>query len=520
MQISDDDLAGPDWEVIPPPDWPDYPVHALSGPLGELVRSTPLPAALVAGGGLAALAALCGPAVLVIYGDDEVSPILWMPLIGPVSGGKSPARDYAFRKVRQLEGDAYISYKNKLKLWKLLADGTEKPADPTRLVGDITIEKLGGMLEDQPYRALVSDELGSMINGIGEYKPHGKDRDKWLELWSGASWRYSRVRADADYYVPRPVVSVCGTLQTDRISLLGGDQDGFRPRWFPHAVNEETGEWEAKNFEPRQWNAVVQQLYDNTTERRWELTGDALQLWRQAAKRWKAEARTGVNEMVTAALHKADQQCARCALVLAESLSPGRGGELPMAAMKMAVAITDYVMNVWRAMDSGESLNPTYTGKQLWPAVQAWRNFAASHDGKVSKRQLQQGRVGGARKADVFQMVLDEYENTFPGCVEKEPTASGGREHVWVMTPEYKQEKAQGKPRKPRRRVIDVDTQERQTGDVDTRKPQEKPGKRKVRRRQHTEPSTSGLRLAAQVSTPSRYFPPGPNLREWTANNV
>jgi hypothetical protein len=58
-----------------------------------------------------------------IYGDDEVKPILWVPIIGPKSSGKTPAFRYAFAELRSLERDAFKAYRDELKEWKLADKG-------------------------------------------------------------------------------------------------------------------------------------------------------------------------------------------------------------------------------------------------------------------------------------------------------------------------------------------------------------------------------------------------------------
>ena len=443
--MTDDEAV---WESAPLRAVPDYPVDALSGPLRNLVDSTPLPAALVGGAGLAALAAVCGPATLMVYADQEVWPILWIPLMGPTSAGKSPSLEYTFAPLYDLDDAAYAAYKDELDDWERekgkRGSGGEKPVDPTLIVNDVTIEMLFRMLEDNPHRAQVHDELSAMIKAIGSYKKNGgADRDKWLELWTGRRRRYGRATGNIDLNVPRPVVSVCGTLQPDRADLLGDNDDGMRPRWFPHAVDQEIEGWLDRHFDPRRWRSAIRALYRNKAPRTWKLNGEALELWLAASKRWKAEARTGENEAAIAALHKADNQCARVALILAESLDalagddPGKGGLLPVAAMKMAIAITDYVMDVWRSMDSQEVFAPTIADEKTYKAVKKWADFAGRQtDRRVSTRVLQSRRVGGVRSAPHFELVLDAYEAHYPNHVFTEPTGHGGSDIVWVLAPE------------------------------------------------------------------------------------
>src|SRR5919199_2409907 len=94
---------------------PEYPVEALPVAARSLVSfgvEVGLPAALLAGSALAALAAAVGPAARL-----QVTPawceraILWIPNLAPRGAGKSPAQELAFAPLRdhdaqlQAEGD-------------------------------------------------------------------------------------------------------------------------------------------------------------------------------------------------------------------------------------------------------------------------------------------------------------------------------------------------------------------------------------------------------------------------------
>ena len=79
------------------PGIPEYPVDALTGPLREIVDAglaAGLPAALVGGAALGALATVCGQADLAIYETWTVRPCLWVATDRP-SGRREDAGDHA-----------------------------------------------------------------------------------------------------------------------------------------------------------------------------------------------------------------------------------------------------------------------------------------------------------------------------------------------------------------------------------------------------------------------------------------
>jgi hypothetical protein len=123
------------------------------------------------------------------------------------------------------------------------------------------------------------------------------------------------------------------------------------------------------------------------------------------------------------------------ALVLAESLDPGAGGDIPVAAMDCAVTITRYVMDCWRSMEAPEVLAYSRKDEVIYRAVRAWEDAARDNGGRISTRELQRRHTGGIRDKDKFLDVLEAYENYHPGSVVTEPTGHGGTDVTWVSAP-------------------------------------------------------------------------------------
>jgi hypothetical protein len=219
------------------PGIPDYPVRELAGPLADLVSSTTLPPALVAGAGLGALAGVCGQAELVMPDESVVRPVLWIALVAPRGAGKTPSMDKALGKVRELDAAAHDEY-------QMLREAGDRPKDPTLRIDDATLEVVARFLSRGDGTALVeADELSGWLESIGQYKRGiGGDKGRWLAMWSSQPWRYQRVGDNKsggigmDIYIARPVVSVVGGIQPHLHPLLGDADSGFRPRWLPHLV--------------------------------------------------------------------------------------------------------------------------------------------------------------------------------------------------------------------------------------------------------------------------------------------
>jgi hypothetical protein len=388
---------------------PDYPLDAIGGPIADLVKATPmLPAALVGGAALGALAHLAAPARLALVDGWTEAPILWVPLLGPAGSGKSPA-------LRRAWGP----------LWDygLLAD---------RLLDDLTIEKLARMLEDTAgMAAIVTDELATTLGSLGRYHRSGpsSDRGRLLALWSGGPWRYSRVTAKVDLLIEAPVVVVTGPLVSEQHRLLGPAGDGMRPRWLPHLVaqGDDGGDLDTRPAGGGGWSDLVKDLAAVQRPRVWHLDGTARGDWLAARKRWKALARADEPDTVRLAAAKADTHAARVALALAEGHDPGSGGPVPPEAVTGALAVLDYVIDCWRALGEGEVLALSRRDEELDAAVDRMAAWIERRPSKAAnRRELGRSKVGGARTTKELDAVIERYAERFPGTVEHNVIPEGG----------------------------------------------------------------------------------------------
>jgi hypothetical protein len=391
---------GPHLAVVPP-----YPTREVGGPVAALVEATPgLPPALVGAAALGALAHLAAPATLHIHGTWTERPILWLPLLGPPSIGKSPALDRA---------------------WAPLADHDYLAA---RTVDDFTIELLARRLDETGgVGAMVIDELAGKLAAFGRYHKSGGtfERARFLALWTGARWTYARVTAKVNITVAAPVVTVTGCLVTHNHRLLGRVDDGMRPRWLPHLA-----ERVAPRLDPLDdggWPFVVDDLAMRPRPRTWHLDAHTRGGWEAARARWRALAGGDAPDSVREAAGKADRHAARVALTLAEGIAPGTGGAIPPEAMTGAIALVDYTLDVWRALPEGEVLTLSRRMEAVDGAVDRWAAWLEHRPDKQATRgTLLRYKVGGVQTAKEVDIVLDRYEERFPGTVEHNTVPAGG----------------------------------------------------------------------------------------------
>jgi len=278
-----------------------------------------------------------------------------------------------------------------------------------------------------------------ILRSFGEYKHGGGgDRGRVLALWSGQAWRYQRVSGTTDILIARPVVCIVGTLQPPLNHLLGGEEDGLRPRWLPHLATLDPTAQDVGGMATRSdtWSATLTKLHGLPRRREWTLDGATTRRWYGARREWKTEAgNPDETASTSAALIKADVQCARIALILAETLEPGAGGHIPPEAMTAAIAIVDFVMDCWRAMPEDGGLRLSRRDEALDIAVIRLAGWLDEHGGSANRRALQRARVAGIRTAADLNALLARYEDTYPGGVTTVSPLGGGLPTLLVTAP-------------------------------------------------------------------------------------
>lgn len=426
---------------------PSWPTGDVPGPIGDLARASGgLPDALFGGTALVAVATVCPVATIEADPTMIESPILWVAAMAPPGAGKSPAMSIGLGPLEILDAAQHELYRDALQIWRdsKPSDRGEKPANPTRLVRDTTLEQLARRLDGARLAGGTSaatfapDELQNFLGALGQYKRGSADRARMLELWAGRPWQYERVGGDVDLLIPRPVVPIVGGIQPELHPMLGSEGDGLRPRWLLHLAGLDPVAQEAGGMAhvPDNWAPTLTTLYNKlTTPRSWLLAGKSLQMWRDARRRWKAAAARGESASTSAALVKADVQVVRLALVVAESLEPARGGDVPPEAMSAAIAIVDYVMDCWRALPEGRTLGLSRRSEVLDLAVDKVRDWLESHGGKARRRELLTANVAGVRTMSDVEALLERYLETYPGTVATERTGQRGPATVVVYAP-------------------------------------------------------------------------------------
>lgn len=174
------------------------------------------------------------------------SAVLYIILVAPPSGMKSPPLDFIFRLFEQRERQLWELSKKEMKereKWegktKTEREGeaeSPKPKERHIILQDFTSEALAVICDHNKKGVCIhSDELWSWLGNINRYSPSGSGATQYLSMWSGGKLKVVR-RTKSPIIVHNPFVSIIGGVQTGICKDLFGDrrgENGFMDRILP-----------------------------------------------------------------------------------------------------------------------------------------------------------------------------------------------------------------------------------------------------------------------------------------------
>lgn len=356
---------------------------------------------------------------------------LWIALVGESGTLKSPAIRAARAALDDLQQPRLERWRQDFEAWKLLPRGdrerTPKPKLSRLLVGDATIEALARTLADNSGGLiLISDELGSLIRGLDQYKSKGgNDRPHLLSMWSGEPLIIDRVSGDGDpIYVSEPTLSILGGIQPAMLKLLDGD-DGLPGRWlysnFPDNHDADPEILSGLTKESSEWARLVREIVTTRHIQRTVTLDDygrerLTVVRRRMHAMWSRE--TGHVRYWAA---KGGSHFLRLALVLSEAGRPA-AGNIDTRALDAAETLLDYFTAEVHALPVKQHnlmMAPYQRGQD--EAVDRLETYARQQsDYRVSKRDVRHRHIAGCRTTADVDALLKRYGETYPGHVASE----------------------------------------------------------------------------------------------------
>ncbi len=425
---------------------PEFPHKLARGPLRDLMdwaEGDGLPVSLVAASAevAAATAAAGRPGPAGGAGDlgahlrltptRRVLPVLWEALIAGSGSGKNPSINAALTPLTDYYAAVMADWAERS--GKAKKASQDAPPRPQALIqSSVGIEPMARWLSRTGGSGLVRNgELASFLKGLGQYKAGGgSDRYDAMDIWSSEPISIERVgdggsRNAVQVYVPCPRVSVIGGLVPENVRCLGSESDGLRARFLPVLPSSQV----IPNLDgtvalPSSWVSSMTSLLDYGPPREWFLRGDARGLMREAMQGWKARQSDGIDPVVVkTALAKTDEQCLRIALSVAESETPGKGGNIPVWAVLYAIARVDYSLGCWLSLGSDQVMAFSRKDEVLNAGVadllRAIEARTPGTDGRryMTRRDIQMSQVAGATTPPRVDELVRAYLSAYPGCV-------------------------------------------------------------------------------------------------------
>jgi hypothetical protein len=174
----------------------------------------------------------------------QVSARLWVAIVGPVSGVKTPTMTAAMRPLRRADTALSIEYAEARKHYDKLKGEEKEAADPPKqtrhVIQDATVEATQEIMKDSPNGLMCyRDELSSWFAAHERYA-NGKgssDRGFWLEGYNGVPFKVDRVGRGSTF-IPNLSISILGGIQPDKIREVAAaaPDDGLLARFLPIMV--------------------------------------------------------------------------------------------------------------------------------------------------------------------------------------------------------------------------------------------------------------------------------------------
>jgi hypothetical protein len=234
----------------------------------------------------------------------------------------------------------------------------EKPIMERTAVGDVTIEAMASILDENPRGVgMFRDELVAWIKGMDQYKAGGKgaERQFWLSTWSNALAQFDRKGQEEPTIIPRPFVGVFGSIQPDVLPELHSNRgDGMLERFvfsYPQPVLSDWSDadvsWEAELSYENLYNRLRGlQVDEDKKPVSVEFEEDAKELFVVLFNEHQAQRRApGFPKILQQAWPKLEAYLVRLSLILAMSRSAGGVQRITRDDVADAASLVGYLKN-------------------------------------------------------------------------------------------------------------------------------------------------------------------------------
>lgn len=199
----------------------------------------------------------------------------WLINIMPTGYGKSPIFAFLARPLDKLQAAEYQRYSEALKFYEQCLHDTkrgktvdipDKPRMKHFSVSDATVEALGGVFEDDSRGVLIhQDEISGLILGLDQYKGKGNDRQHYLTLFNGGTWKIDR--KSGSKFITNTGAAIIGGIQTGVMPRVFGEDsfdDGLLPRFLLQCSDGKPTRFSRRGIDEasfKYWQSILARAY-------------------------------------------------------------------------------------------------------------------------------------------------------------------------------------------------------------------------------------------------------------------
>jgi len=398
--------------------------EALRGWVADIAHRMQCPPDFIAVGALVAISSLIGARAVVApkeHDDWRVVPNLWGLVVGRPGVMKSPALSEVLKPLYRLESNEREQWQVSHEAWELdckvaematkqnekqagniaakdpakaraLLSPVDTPAEPQvrrYVVNDTTVEKLGEILEENPWGIMsYRDELHGLLCSMDRQGQEGA-RAFYLQAYDGnQGYSFDRI-GRGTHHIPRVCLAMLGGIQPGKVQSYvrdavagGAGDDGLLQRFGLAVWPDITREWQRVDKWPdasakQQAWAVLERLNQlqsatDTDPQEWRFTPEAQNLYWEWAEPFEMEIRgEDLHPALISHLSKYRKLVPALALIFALVDTPDSGNVIHERELLRALAWCDYLRTHAERMYAAAVIPETAGAKQLLDKIKA-----------------------------------------------------------------------------------------------------------------------------------------------------
>lgn len=369
---------------------------------------------------------------ILVKGSWEISPSIYMMLIGRPGLGKTPPLNFLYKPIRERDRVNYQKYKEEYDAYRkelaerrnckgedCYSEMIDEPNLITTVVSDLTPEAMMRVHYNNPRGiVIVADEILALFNSVKRYSNKNNLIEDLLSAYSGQTLKTIRKSESIPILINNPCINLIGSIQTDLLSEVfckSYKGNGLLDRFlFVYPENRMISKWVRSNHEETRpdiqsmWATIVNRIMDlpcpidNTDH---SIKPNVLRMNDEAEKyffdwhnRFVDEANSIQDDlMMDSRRMKLDGNAARLALVFQiMKWAAGEGNMLcvDLDSVKSAIRMIDYYENTYQRIQDIIVSGNLETGTDDWLAY-------LNHQ-FTSKEALEVGKRMGMSRRSVY----------------------------------------------------------------------------------------------------------------------